>query len=1059
MRLWKFLLPFLVSSLCFAAQSDRITGTIDSSQMVALTGNVHGFAQPRFDLGRTDGSTLIYGVTLAFRLSAAQQTDLNNLLAQQQQRSSPNYHKWLTPAQFGARFGMSQRDINRVETWLESKGFTVTSVANSRNLITFDGTVAQIESAFDTEIHNYLVDSEIHFANSNNPSVPAALAASVLAVGHLHNFAPRPRLKFARTSSRTADPHFTSAISGNHFLAPGDFATIYGVQALYSAGFDGTGESIAVVGQSTVNLTDLSNFRSAAGLPAKAPQLILYPSNSTAARCPGDEGESDLDLEWSGGVAKNANIIFVYAGLVGSDTCGGRRSNSVWNALQQIVDNNYAPVISTSYGSCESSNGSAFANEVRGWVQQANTQGQTVMAASGDSGAADCDGPVASATLGLAVDVPAAIPEVTGMGGTEFFGDAAGTVSGGNASTTTYWTGTTGGVDTISSALSFIPEMAWNDTAEDDELSASGGGASIYFTKPVWQTGTGVPSDGRRDVPDLALNASPNHDGYLFCSEDGSGGTVVSTCTSGFRTGSGGDLTVVGGTSCAAPTFSAIAALLNEYLVSNGFQATPGLGNANPNLYYIATNNPSAMSDVTTGSNIVPCAEGSISCPATAPFQFGFEAGTGYDQVTGLGSVNADALAVAWGDLSTPTTTSVSPSANSVFVGTSVTFTATVKPSTASGTVSFYNNGSTTALGSGTISSGTASFATTSLPIGANSVVATYGGINAPSSSPAVTVTVTGPDFTLTTNTPLTPASIPAGQSATAVLTVAPVNGSTQTINFTNSATGAPGSCTAGLPAGALCSFNPASVILDGIHSQTVSLTVTTVANMTVPSGLQTITVTGTASGTGGTSHNATPSPALTITPTNQTFTIASTSATYQVSVGQIARVPITVTGTNGFIVGTGAGATTALPIAYTCIGVPALGPAGISYGPTTPTNALAVTVSLATTPATSQLRPPVLGGRSRIVYALLLPGLFGVVLLGGFRGRRRLFGLIVVLGLSTLWLGSCSGNSGNNNNQNTNTGTPTGTYIVTINASTGGANPLTNTNAPFTITLQVSAQ
>ncbi len=190
MRLWKFLLPFLASTLCFAAQSDRITGTIDSSQMVALTGNVHGFAQPRFDLGRTDGSTLIYGVTLAFRLSAAQQSDLNNLLAQQQQRSSPNYHKWLTPAQFGARFGMSQHDINRVETWLESKGFTVTSVANSRNLITFDGTVAQIESAFDTEIHNYLVDSEIHFANSNNPSVPAALAASVLALGHLHNFAP-----------------------------------------------------------------------------------------------------------------------------------------------------------------------------------------------------------------------------------------------------------------------------------------------------------------------------------------------------------------------------------------------------------------------------------------------------------------------------------------------------------------------------------------------------------------------------------------------------------------------------------------------------------------------------------------------------------------------------------------------------------------------------------------------------------------------------------------------------------------------------------------------------
>ena len=1059
MRLWKFLLPFLASTLCFAAQSDRITGTIDSSQMVALTGNVHGFAQPRFDLGRTDGSTLIYGVTLAFRLSAAQQSDLNNLLAQQQQRSSPNYHKWLTPAQFGARFGMSQHDINRVETWLESKGFTVTSVANSRNLITFDGTVAQIESAFDTEIHNYLVDSEIHFANSNNPSVPAALAASVLALGHLHNFAPKPRLKFSRKSSGSADPHFTSALSGNHFLAPGDFATIYDVPA----SLDGTGQTIAVVGQSTVNLNDLSNFRSAAGLPAKAPQLIRYPSDSTASRCPGDEGESDLDLEWSGGVAKNANIIFVYAGLVGDDACGGSRNNSVWNALQQAVDNNYAPIISTSYGSCEASNQEAFADEVQGWAQQANAQGQTIMAASGDSGAADCDGPVASATMGLAVDVPAAIPEVTGMGGTEFFGDAQATVSGGNAAATTYWAGTTGGVDTISSALSFIPEMAWNDTAEDGELSASGGGASLYFAKPTWQTGT--PSDGKRDVPDLALNASPNHDGYLFCSEDGEGGSIVSTCTSGFRTGSGGDLTVVGGTSCAAPTFSAITALLNESLGSSG------LGNINPTLYALASSNPTAFHDVTTGSNIVPCTSGTPSCPATAPFQFGFSAGVGYDQVTGLGSVDASVLFSAWSASRTASSITISPSATHINGGASITFTVTVTPATGVGSVSFstLNNGTTTALGTASLNtpyppskSGTATFATTSLPAGSNSVTATFQGDASDDASTSAPAVVTVADFTLMTTTALTPASIPAGQSATATLTIAPLNGSTQTINFTNSITGAPGSCTAGLPAGALCSFTPTSVILDGIHSQPVTITVTTVANMTVPSGLQTITVTGTSSGTGGTSHNATPSPALTIGATNQSFTIAAQNKTYPVSVGQAASVNITVTGTNGFIVTSGTSITTALPLTYSCSSVPPLGPAEISCvapGNGQPTNATAVTVKLATTGPTSQLRPPALGGRSALVYALLLPGLFGVVLLGGFRGRRPLFGLVVVLGFSTVWLGSCSGNSGNNNNGITNPGTPTGTYMVTISATTGGANPLTNASPAVTIPLQVSAE
>ena len=172
MRSWKWLLPLLASTLCLAQQPDRIAA-IDSSQMVALTGNVHGLAQPRFDLGLTDSSQVLYGVTLAFRPSGAQRADLNRLLAQQQDRSSPNYHKWLTPAQFADRFGMTQNDVNRVVAWLEAQGFTVASIANSRNQISFDGTVAQLQSVFRTEIHNYLVDGEVHLANATNPSVPA----------------------------------------------------------------------------------------------------------------------------------------------------------------------------------------------------------------------------------------------------------------------------------------------------------------------------------------------------------------------------------------------------------------------------------------------------------------------------------------------------------------------------------------------------------------------------------------------------------------------------------------------------------------------------------------------------------------------------------------------------------------------------------------------------------------------------------------------------------------------------------------------------------------------
>ena len=945
MRSWKFFLPLLASSLCFAAQPDRITAPIDSSQHVLLKGDVHGLAQPRFDLGRTDGGQMIHGLTLVFHPSAAQQADLNNLLAQQQQRSSPNYHKWLTPAQFADRFGMTQADIARVTSWLDSQGFTVTLVANSRNQISFDGTVAQVESVFATEIHNYLVSGEIHFANATNPSVPAALAPSVLSVGHLHNFSPKPRAIVRRPPSEGADPHFTSVVSGNHFLSPGDFATIYDLGPLYTAGMDGTGQSIAIIGQTTVSATDLSHFRSAAGLAAKVPQYVLFPSTSTATRCSGDEGESDLDLEWSGGVAKNANIIFVYAGLVGTDTCANR-SNSVWDALQDAVDTNIAPIISTSYGFCESGLGLSFANTVRGWAQQANSQGQTIMAASGDSGAADCDPNNTdpndtSATGGFAVDVPASIPEVTGMGGNEFFGDAEGTVTNGNVNTTTYWNGTTGGTDAISSALEYIPEEGWNDTALNltqpgGTIGASGGGASIFYTKQTgdasWQTGTGVPNDNKRDVPDLAMNASPDHDGYLFCSEDAGNGALQTTCAVGFRDSAGGNLAVVGGTSAAAPTFSAVLALLEESL------SLTGLGNINPRLYQLAAGTPSPFHDITTGNNIVPCTNPSPNCPTTAPFQYGFSAGVGYDQVTGLGSVDANSLVQAW-----------------------------------------------------------------------------------------------IPPFQLTAN-PGTP-SVVAGQSVSTTIAVTPTNSSPgMTVNFSST------SC-AGLPSGGTCTFNPTGV--NGASAQNVTLTIFVPAN--IAAGSLPIVVTGNASGTSTGSEST--SVSLAVSATTESFTIATTSNTVPVTAGGTAQIPITVTSTTGFV--NAGSSTTALPLNYTCTGFPGESTCTFSPSSGSSVSATSLTMSIATTPPTGELRP-IMGRGSRIFYALLLPGMFGIVFAGGSRTRAaRLLGLIVVLSFSTLWMGACGGSSAQKN-----PGTPAGSYTITVNATTGGANPLTST---FNVTLTVS--
>jgi subtilase family serine protease len=1057
MRFWKFFALLLAPTLCLAAQPDRITGPLDSAQRVSLRGNVHGLAQARFDQGRTDGSKVIHGVTLAFRLSAAQQKDLDNLLARQQDHSSSNYHKWLTPAQFADRFGMSQNDMNRVTAWLESHGFTVASVANARNQISFDGTVAQIESVFDTEIHDYVVNGEIHFANASNPSVPAAMAGSVLAMGHLHNFQPKPRAISRRVPSNPSanqpDPEFTSHLSGSHFLAPGDFATIYDVQTLYNNGTDGTGQKIALTGQSSISLTDVANFRSAAGLSANVPTLLLEPGTGTSTRCSGDEGESDLDVEWSGAVAKNASITLVYVGLLSGETCGSNtRQFGAFDALHYAIDQNIAPVISNSYGNCEANVDSANALAMQGWIKQANTQGQTVVSSSGDDGAADCDFQVASATQGFAVDIPAAIPEVTGMGGTEFTGDAGTctnlTCSGDAPADPPYWAGTTGGTDTISSALIYIPEMGWNDSTADiaagGNISASGGGASLFFSKPSWQTGAGVPIDGKRDVPDLALNASADHDGYLFCSEDGA---TVPSCSSGFRD-STTHLTVVGGTSAAAPTFAGIVALLSQYLVANGFQSTPGLGNANPQLYHIATYNPSAMNDVTTGNNIVPCTTGSTNCPAAAPFRFGFNAGVGYDQVTGLGSVNANALAVAWGELATASTTTLAASATSISVGNSVTFTATVTPSSATGTVSFYNNGSNAPLGTGTVSGGTATFTTTSLPSGTNSITATYNGSNASSTSAALTVTVIAP-FSISAS-PST-LSVIAGQTAAATITVTPINNFTGTVNFTNSTTSSPGSCTTNLPAGAKCSFNPPSVTLDGVHTAMVTLTISTAANMALPSGSQAITVTGTS---GSTAVPATVN--LTVTSTNQSFTLSTTAATFPVAVGGSAAVSITVNGVNGFVTGSGAGATTSVPLTYSCSGVPSLAAAEISCqlpNNGQPDSAPAVTISLVTTPVTTRLVRPTLGRGPGVFYAFLLPGLFGVVFATGSRnGAARLFGLLMVLGLFTVWMGACGGSSSNTNLKNP--GTPPGAYAVTINATTGGANPISSS---LQITLNVT--
>jgi subtilase family serine protease len=635
------------------ASRDRILQPVDSTQVALVKGTAHPLARPEFDQGRASSEQPITGAVV-FRLSAAQQSDLDHLLRDQQNPSSRNYHQWLTPEQYADRFGMSRGDLAKVGAWLKSEGLTVNGVSRGRTEVYFSGSVGTVENAFRTEIHNYVVSGATHFANATALSIPTSLVAVVLSVRGLDNFRPKPMSRVRPIS------HFTSSISGSHFLIPADFAVIYNVNPLYAAGLDGSGVKIAVVGQSTLMpttnsstenaTTDLDNFRSASGLPAKDPTaFVLVPASGTPAYKSGDALEADLDLEWSNAVAKNADVTYVYAD----------KNHSAFDVINQVVNNglSFAQIISNSFGLCEGDIGQSSAVALWQTIRQGNAQGQTIISSSGDTGAADCDGDQAtipkSASRGLAVDIPAAIPEITGVGGTEFTGDATATVTGTAPNTcasdnSPYWAGTCLLTSPSATAEKYIPETAWNDTAQSTQLSASGGGASTLFAKPSWQTGTGVPSDGARDVPDVALNASPNHDPYLICSEASFAGQTpaVTSCANGFRSSSSSSnntnlLSAVGGTSAGSPTMAAILAII--------LQATKGtgLGNVNPMLYQLAATAPQVFHDITSGNNQVPCTTGSKNCPSGTS-SIGFSAGIGYDQVTGLGSVDANQLEIAW---------------------------------------------------------------------------------------------------------------------------------------------------------------------------------------------------------------------------------------------------------------------------------------------------------------------------------------------------------------------------------------------------------------------------
>src|SRR6202167_4367499 len=518
-----------------------------------------------------------------------QQEALDQLLEEQHDPESPYYHQWLTPQQYGEIFGVSEDDLAQVTGWLQGHGMTVEEVTAGRLSIVFSGTAGQVASSFHTRIHTYKIGDEVHHANTTDPSIPAAFAQVIGGVVSLHDFRSAPM----HTGAHLPSPEFTSG--GSYYLAPADFATIYDLGPLYQASINGSGQSVAIVARSNINIADVRQFRTSFGLPANDPQIVVNGADPGIWNSD-EETEADLDVEWSGAVARNATIKFVVSQSTNS-------TDGVDLSAQYIVNHNLAPVMSMSFGLCEASLGSSGNSFFNSLWQQAAAQGITVFVSSGDSGAAGCDSPSATpATHGRAVNGLCSSPYSVCVGGTEFNDTSHPSL---------YWS-SFNATGTESSALSYIPEVVWNESGSGG-LWASGGGASTIYAKPSWQTGTGVPADGRRDVPDVALTAA-GHDGYLIYQNGG--------------------LYVVGGTSAASPSFAGVMTLVVQ-------NAAARQGNADTVFYSLAdkqrAGGPAVFHDIVIGNNGVPG-------------QTGFKATAGYDQATGLGSVNASVLVEHWSD-------------------------------------------------------------------------------------------------------------------------------------------------------------------------------------------------------------------------------------------------------------------------------------------------------------------------------------------------------------------------------------------------------------------------
>lgn len=775
-------LPALAQVATPSAVVNRIVEHIDESNHITFKGNVHPLARARFDHGSVPVSMPSGRITLVLQRSKTQQQALEQYLSSLQEKSSPNYHKWLTPAQYGAAYGIADSDLQTVKAWLQSRGFQIDNISQARNVIQFSGTMDQVQTAFHTSIHKFVVNGESHYANTTDPQIPAALAPVIAGIGPLHDFRPKSLAKLGGTArfdttTHTIKPELTQTGSNNTsilYVVPADAATIYDTPNVilnpnYSGKtYDGTGVNIGIVGDSDLTLQDVENYRIAflgeSAATANLPTVIVEGTDPGASGIiiTNDEVEALLDTEIAGGIAPKAKIYYY-------------TSTDLFGSLLRAIDDNTVSILSISYGECELSLGNTVNGQLNEWFSQAAAQGISITVSSGDSGSAGCDADSENtASNGLAVNGLASTPWTIAVGGTDF-----NTLP---ANFSTYvTTASTGSAVYYRTAKSYIPESPWNDSTSFNSsianniaytnsssatnVIAAGGGVSSCTT----QDGTGnclggyvkpsfqsllTPNDSVRDLPDVSLFSGNGfyQAVWAVCSDsvaNGSSTTYTDCQTTNGQLTSNSTVSGFGGTSASAPAFAGMLALVSQA------QGGARLGQADSVLYQLAQSEYSTVfHDITSGDNSVVCTSGSPNCGVNS-FITGYNAGMVYDLASGLGSIDVAAMVNNWNSVSqaiTTTTLNINGSTAAVNAahGTPLTFNAAVTPSSATGLIGIIdtaNQSSGGTLNDGqfgfSLIDGSGSATYNGLPGGNYTVQANYAGDASDATSTSTPINVT----------------------------------------------------------------------------------------------------------------------------------------------------------------------------------------------------------------------------------------------------------------------------------------------------------------------------